>query len=100
MKELEFTHRRKNPLTGGWVLMSSQRNNRPRLGADNVFNCSFPYSMGWHNAPATDDDDNQRDLSAETAASILRAASDTHYKFDQQGNSNDKFNQQGNSNDQ
>jgi UDPglucose--hexose-1-phosphate uridylyltransferase len=79
---------------------------------DNVFNCSFPYSMGWHNAPANRGSDeqhwrlhahfyppllrsatvkkhmvgyemlgeSQRDLSAETAASILQAASTTHYK--------------------
>lgn len=79
---------------------------------DNVFNCSFPYSMGWHNAPSNLDDDShwrlhahfyppllrsesvkkhmvgyemlaesQRDLSAETAAKILRSASTTHYKL-------------------
>ena len=78
---------------------------------DNVFNCSFPYSMGWHSAPSNLDDDShwrlhahfypvllrsksvkkhmvgyemlaesQRDLSAETAAKILRSASTTHYR--------------------
>ena len=79
---------------------------------DNVFNCSFPYSMGWHNAPANRGGDeqhwclhghfyppllrsasvkkhmvgyemlaeSQRDLSPETAAKILKAASDIHYK--------------------
>ncbi|NCP63506.1 MAG: UDP-glucose--hexose-1-phosphate uridylyltransferase [Paraglaciecola sp.] len=82
---------------------------------DNVFNCSFPYSMGWHNAPSNHNGDtdskqhwrlhghfyppllrsatvkkhmvgyemlaeSQRDLSAETAAKILIAASHTHYK--------------------
>ena len=78
---------------------------------DNVFNCSFPYSMGWHSAPANINDDShwrlhahfyppllrsasvkkhmvgyemlaesQRDLSAETAAKILRDVSTTHYK--------------------
>lgn len=79
---------------------------------DNVFNCNFPYSMGWHNAPAnrgTDEahwrlhahfyppllrsatvkkhmvgyemlGESQRDLSPETAASILKAASTRHYK--------------------
>ncbi|MBQ4834176.1 UDP-glucose--hexose-1-phosphate uridylyltransferase [Pseudoalteromonas sp. MMG010] len=79
---------------------------------DNIFNCSFAYSMGWHNAPANRGQDeqhwrlhahfyppllrsasikkhmvgyemlgeSQRDLSAETAASILQAASTTHYK--------------------
>jgi UDPglucose--hexose-1-phosphate uridylyltransferase len=82
---------------------------------DNVFNCSFPYSMGWHNAPANRGDDeqhwrlhahfyppllrsasvkkhmvgyemlaeSQRDLSPETAANILKAASDIHYKSGQ-----------------
>ncbi|MEH6817303.1 MAG: UDP-glucose--hexose-1-phosphate uridylyltransferase [Pseudoalteromonas distincta] len=79
---------------------------------DNIFNCSFPYSMGWHNAPANRDSDeqhwrlhahfyppllrsstvkkhmvgyemlgeSQRDLSAETAASILKATTTKHYK--------------------
>jgi len=78
---------------------------------DNVFNCSFPYSMGWHSAPSNLENDShwrlhghfyppllrsesvkkhmvgyemlaesQRDLSAETAAKILRSASTTHYK--------------------
>ena len=78
---------------------------------DNVFNCSFPYSMGWHNAPTNlqNDDhwrlhahfyppllrsasvkkhmvgyemlaESQRDLTAETAAKILREVSTTHYK--------------------
>lgn len=77
---------------------------------DNVFNCSFPYSMGWHSAPGDLADDShwrvhahfyppllrsatvkkhmvgyemlaesQRDLSAETAAKILRDASTIHY---------------------
>lgn len=80
---------------------------------DNVFNCSFPYSMGWHNAPAKRSEkenqhwrlhahfyppllrsatvkkhmvgyemlaESQRDLTAETAAEILRSVSKTHYK--------------------
>jgi len=78
---------------------------------DNVFNCSFPYSMGWHSAPSNLENDShwrlhghfyppllrsesvkkhmvgyemlaesQRDLSAETAAKILRSSSTTHYK--------------------
>jgi len=81
---------------------------------DNVFNCSFPYSMGWHNAPANEEKnshwrlhahfyppllrsatvkkhmvgyemlaESQRDLTAETAANILRTASTTHYKKEQ-----------------
>lgn len=85
---------------------------------DNVFECSFPYSMGWHGAPVNIEDDShwrlhghfyppllrsatvkkhmvgyemlaecQRDLSAETAAGILRAVSATHYK---QGAANEK----------
>ncbi|WP_076540575.1 UDP-glucose--hexose-1-phosphate uridylyltransferase [Shewanella sp. UCD-KL21] len=79
---------------------------------DNLFNCSFPYSMGWHNAPSqpTQDDshwrlhghfyppllrsatvkkhmvgyemlaESQRDLTAETAATLLQQASSIHYK--------------------
>jgi UDPglucose--hexose-1-phosphate uridylyltransferase len=81
---------------------------------DNVFKCSFPYSMGWHNAPTNGNDkshwrlhahfyppllrsatvkkhmvgyemlaESQRDLTAETAAKILRSASVIHYKKDQ-----------------
>jgi UDPglucose--hexose-1-phosphate uridylyltransferase len=84
---------------------------------DNVFNCSFPYSMGWHSAPSnlTDNShwrlhahfyppllrsatvkkhmvgyemlaESQRDLSPETAAKILKNASDIHYS---QGNHNE-----------
>jgi UDPglucose--hexose-1-phosphate uridylyltransferase len=33
MNKFEFTHRRKNPLNGDWVLVSPHRNNRPWLGA-------------------------------------------------------------------
>jgi len=78
---------------------------------DNVFKCSFPYSMGWHNAPANLKSnehwllhahfyppllrsatvkkhmvgyemmaESQRDLTPEQAATILRDASDVHYK--------------------
>ena len=78
---------------------------------DNVFNTSFPYSMGWHNAPLDCENndhwrlhahfyppllrsatvkkhmvgyemlaESQRDLTAETAAKILREASNIHYK--------------------
>ena len=78
---------------------------------DNVFNCSFPYSMGWHNAPSDLESkahwllhghfyppllrsatvkkhmvgyemmaESQRDLTPEQAATILRDASNVHYK--------------------
>lgn len=79
---------------------------------DNLFRCSFPYSMGWHNAPTNLTPpasywrlhahfyppllrsatvkkhmvgyemlaESQRDLTPETAASILRAAPNSHYK--------------------
>ncbi len=78
---------------------------------DNVFNCSFAYSMGWHSAPMNLESndhwrlhahfyppllrsasikkhmvgyemlaESQRDLSAETAAELLRSASTKHYK--------------------
>ena len=38
MALLESTHRRKNPLTGRWVLVSPHRNNRPWLGATEAVN--------------------------------------------------------------
>jgi UDPglucose--hexose-1-phosphate uridylyltransferase len=77
---------------------------------DNLFRCSFPYSMGFHGAPAGADArhwrlhahfyppllrsatirkfmvgfellaEAQRDLTPETAAERLRAASETHYR--------------------
>lgn len=82
---------------------------------DNIFKCSFPYSMGWHCAPTDREQpywrlhahfyppllrsatvkkhmvgyemlgESQRDLTAETAASILQAASSVHYKKEKQG---------------
>lgn len=85
-----------------------------RLGLiryDNLFETSFPYSMGWHGAPFDDGDhthwqlhahfyppllrsatvkkfmvgyemmaESQRDLTAEQAASRLRATAAVHYK--------------------
>ncbi|WP_111978438.1 UDP-glucose--hexose-1-phosphate uridylyltransferase [Algibacillus agarilyticus] len=78
---------------------------------DNLFNTSFPYSMGWHGAPYDGEEhpewtlhasffppllrsatvrkfmvgyemmaEAQRDLTAEQAATRLRAGSDVHYK--------------------
>ena len=77
---------------------------------DNLFQTSFPYSMGWHGAPGTEDmphwqlhahfyppllrsasvrkfmvgyemlAEAQRDLTPETAAATLRAQSKTHYR--------------------
>jgi UDPglucose--hexose-1-phosphate uridylyltransferase len=77
---------------------------------DNLFQTSFPYSMGWHGAPGTGDArhwqlhahfyppllrsasvrkfmvgyemlaEAQRDLTPETAAATLRAQSETHYR--------------------
>lgn len=77
---------------------------------DNLFETSFPYSMGWHGAPFDGDGagwrlhahfyppllrsaqirkfmvgfemlaEPQRDLTPERAAALLRATSDTHYR--------------------
>ncbi|PKH55629.1 galactose-1-phosphate uridylyltransferase [Shewanella sp. Choline-02u-19] len=78
---------------------------------DNLFNTSFPYSMGWHGAPFDQQPhpewqlhghvyppllrsadvkkfmvgyemlaESQRDLTAEQAASLLRAQSEVHYE--------------------
>lgn len=42
---------------------------------DNIFNCSFPYSMGWHNAPKTDDSSSHWVLHAHFYPPLLRSAS-------------------------
>lgn len=41
---------------------------------DNVFNCSFPYSMGWHNAPSDLDDDSHWRLHGHFYPPLLRSA--------------------------
>lgn len=41
---------------------------------DNVFNCSFPYSMGWHNAPLNQDDNRHWRLHAHFYPPLLRSA--------------------------
>jgi len=77
---------------------------------DNLFNTSFPYSMGWHCRPSGEPSkhwimhghfyppllrsatiqkfmvgyellaETQRDISAEQASTMLRQASEVHYK--------------------
>jgi len=42
---------------------------------DNVFNCSFPYSMGWHNAPLDIKDAKHWRLHAHFYPPLLRSAS-------------------------
>lgn len=42
---------------------------------DNVFNCSFPYSMGWHNAPANHQSASHWVLHAHFYPPLLRSAS-------------------------
>jgi len=41
---------------------------------DNVFNCSFPYSMGWHSAPANGEDDRHWRLHAHFYPPLLRSS--------------------------
>lgn len=42
---------------------------------DNLFQCSFPYSMGWHGAPFTDEDKDHWQLHAHFYPPLLRSAS-------------------------
>jgi UDPglucose--hexose-1-phosphate uridylyltransferase len=42
---------------------------------DNIFNCSFPYSMGWHNAPASKAASSHWVLHAHFYPPLLRSAS-------------------------
>jgi UDPglucose--hexose-1-phosphate uridylyltransferase len=42
---------------------------------DNLFMCSFPYSMGWHGAPFTDDSQQHWQLHAHFYPPLLRSAS-------------------------
>jgi len=41
---------------------------------DNLFNCSFPYSMGWHGAPFDDQQHDEWTLHASFFAPLLRSA--------------------------
>lgn len=41
---------------------------------DNLFECSFPYSMGWHNAPADGDEHPEWQLHAHYYPPLLRSA--------------------------
>jgi len=41
---------------------------------DNLFTCSFPYSMGWHGAPFTEDDPTPWQLHAHFYPPLLRSA--------------------------
>lgn len=40
---------------------------------DNLFQCSFPYSMGWHGAPFNDEDHNHWQLHAHFYPPLLRS---------------------------
>ena len=42
---------------------------------DNLFNCSFPYSMGWHGAPYNNEDNAHWTLHAHFFPPLLRSAS-------------------------
>ena len=41
---------------------------------DNLFNCSFPYSMGWHGAPFDGEDHSEWTLHASFLPPLLRSA--------------------------
>jgi UDPglucose--hexose-1-phosphate uridylyltransferase len=41
---------------------------------DNLFQCSFPYSMGWHGAPFTQQDHSHWQLHAHFYPPLLRSA--------------------------
>lgn len=41
---------------------------------DNLFECSFPYSMGWHNAPQDGKDHSEWQLHANYYPPLLRSA--------------------------
>jgi UDPglucose--hexose-1-phosphate uridylyltransferase len=41
---------------------------------DNLFQCSFPYSMGWHGAPFNDEENNHWQLHAHFYPPLLRSA--------------------------
>jgi UDPglucose--hexose-1-phosphate uridylyltransferase len=42
---------------------------------DNLFECAFPYSMGWHGAPYQTEDDEHWQLHAHFYPPLLRSAS-------------------------
>lgn len=79
---VEYPHPRFNALTGQWVLVSPQRDDLPRVlkrlttRYDNLFECAFPYAMGWHGAPFVDDGRDLRgwQLHAHFYPPLLRSA--------------------------
>ena len=47
---------------------------------DNLFQCSFPYSMGWHGAPFNGEENSHWQLHAHFYPPLLRAVSDIHFR--------------------
>ena len=41
---------------------------------DNIFNCAFPYSMGWHGAPFNNENNDHWQLHAHYFPPLLRSA--------------------------
>ena len=107
----KFSVQRMTDLTTEQEVTLADMLKRVTIKYDNLFNCSFPYSMGWHGAPYDGEEhpewtlhasffppllrsslvrkfmvgyemmaEAQRDLTAEQAASRLKALSDVHYK--------------------
>lgn len=73
------SHRRYNPLTRDWILVSPNRLadilKRFTTRYDNLFQISFPYSMGFHQRPTDGKEHAEWHLHAHFLPPLLRSAS-------------------------